>query len=174
MIVPAVVQQHADDAVAISTARKGLTSAPYAKLARLLRADRRLAANLDGLRIAGTSASSIEDALLERPWPGTLFVLTVLALEQRRVAKLEHLMTVAQAMPQTADGVLGAFGWVEPSGLQGTVASFLRNSDGHKRMIGVATCAAHRVDPGIVSRLSRRRARQFARARLAQLASWAF
>ena len=166
MIVASVVQQHADDAAALATDRPALTSAAYAKLQRLLRADQRLSAHLDGLRLAGEHASPFYQAALETPSMGAVFTLTVRALEDKDRSRLDQLMGLAQSVPQTVDGLLCALGWMERTRLQGTVASRLRDRDGFRRMVGVAACAMHRVDPGIVSLASTSRmlSPRFARA----------
>jgi uncharacterized protein (TIGR02270 family) len=151
MIVPAVVQQHADDAAALATNRKALSSAAHVNLQRLHRADRRLMAHLDGLGLAGGYASPFCDALLESPSSGSVFTLAVRALEDRDQSRLDQLIAVAQAVPGAPDGLLCALGWVERTRLHGTVASLLRDRDAFRRMAGVAACAIHRVDPGLVS-----------------------
>jgi uncharacterized protein (TIGR02270 family) len=152
MIVPAVLQQHADDATMLASARLALVEAPYPGLNRLDRFDRRLAANLDGLRLSGEEGWAHSEAALETPSPGAVFAVSVRALEARDDARLARAFALAQAAPGTIGGVLGALEWVERAQLQGTVASLLRDRDGFRRMVAVAACAMHRVDPGIVSR----------------------
>ena len=151
MIVTNVVQQHADDAAALATHRPALASSAYAKLQRLNRADQRLGAHLDGLKLAGEHALPFYEAALENPSAGALFILTVKALGDKDKSQLDQLMALARAVPQTLDGLLCALGWMERSRLQGVVAGLLRDPDGFRRMIGVAACAMHRVDPGIAS-----------------------
>ena len=132
--------------------RPALIAAAHAKLQRLLRADQRLRAHLHGLRFAGEHGSALCDALLERPSPGAVFILTVSALEDKDESRLDRLMALARAVPETLDGLLAALEWVESTRLRGTVASLLRDRDGFRRMVGVEACAVHRVDPAIVSR----------------------
>jgi uncharacterized protein (TIGR02270 family) len=151
VIVPAVLQQHADDAAALAAARRALTSAPDVRLERLLRADLRLAANLDGLRLAGAQASGYYDAMREGVSAGALFALTVTALERRDDALLDDLLGIAQAAPDDTPGLLSAFGWVERTRLQGTVRRLLDAADSFRRVVGVAACAVHRVDAGLVA-----------------------
>jgi uncharacterized protein (TIGR02270 family) len=151
VIVPNVVQQHADDAAVLATNRQALIGAAYVKLQRLRRVDQRLNAHLDGLRIAGDDASRFCEAALENPSSGAVFTLAVRALEDKNKSGIDQLIALAQAVPQALDGLLLALGWVERTRLQGTVASLLRDRDGFRRMVGVAACAMHRVDPGIVS-----------------------
>ncbi len=154
MIVPHVIQQHADDAALLATNRLTLTSAPYAKFGRLVRADQRLMAHLEGLALAGRAASSFHAAMRENPSPGAIFTVTVHALDQKNEATLRELLALVEAQPQTLKGMLSAFGWVNARTLRGFVADLLRDRNPFKRMIGVAACAMHRVDPGgVLSRL---------------------
>lgn len=151
VIVPAVLQQHADGAVALAAARRALTSAPQTLLVHLMRADLRLAANLDGLRLAGAQASEYYDAMREGVSAGALFALTVAALERRDDALLDDVLGIAQAAPDDVPGLLSAFGWVERPRLEGTVLRLLDAADSFRRMVGVAACALHRVDTGLLA-----------------------
>src|ERR1041384_1509449 len=151
MIIPAVVQQHADDAALLASNRLRLVEAPHARLDQLNRFDRRLAGNLDGLRFAGGDGRALAEAALETPSPVALFADAVRALEERDDARLDRVMALAQAVPETCSGLLAAFEWIESTRLQGIVASLLRHRDGFMRMVGVTACAAHRVDPQILS-----------------------
>jgi uncharacterized protein (TIGR02270 family) len=150
-IILTVVQQHADDAVALAEHRPALSRSPYATLPRLRAADDRLAAHLRGLELAGTSSVGIADALLERPSVGVMFISAIGALVRRDDVRLNGLISVAQAMPEVQEGLLCALGWVEPEKLQGTIATFLAHADASKRTMGLAACAMHRVHPGRVS-----------------------
>jgi uncharacterized protein (TIGR02270 family) len=147
MIVSSVVQQHADDAAVLASNRTRMVRGPSARLGQLSALDRRLTAHLDGLRLAGEEAWKLCEEALETPFPGTSFPLTVRALETRDEARLSRVVALAEAVPETAPGLLLAFGWVEPSHLQGTVAALLAG-DPVNRTLGVAACAMHRVDLG--------------------------
>ena len=151
MIVPAVVQQHADDAAILASSRITHVEAPHHRLDQLDRFDRRLAAHFDGLRLSGDEGWALCEAALENPSPGALFTMTVRALEERDDGRLATMFALAQAVPETCDGLLAAFEWIESTRLHGTVANLLGHRDGFTRMVGVAACAAHRVDPKIVS-----------------------
>jgi uncharacterized protein (TIGR02270 family) len=151
MIVPAVVEQHRDDAALLASNRLHVVEGPSATLTYLGRFDRRLAAHLDGLRLAGEEGWALCESGLETPSPGAVFAVTVRALQHRDEERLARIVALAQAMPETRAGLLSAFEWIEPTRLQGTVVSLLRDRGGFRRMVGVAACAVHRVDPGIVS-----------------------
>jgi uncharacterized protein (TIGR02270 family) len=147
MIVSNVLLQHADDAMLLASNRLLMVRGAHVRLGRLSQFDRRLAAHLDGLRLAGETAWTVCEAALESPFPCALFPLTVRALEARDDARLERMVALAMAAPETVPGLLLAFGWVERSHLQGTVAAWL-GSDPVRRMLGVSACAMHRVDLG--------------------------
>jgi uncharacterized protein (TIGR02270 family) len=149
MIVPGVLQQHADDAALLASNRLLLVEAPHARLDRFGELDRRLLANLDGLRLAGEEGWAFCEAALETPFAGAVFTVAARALESREDSRLHRLFSLAEAVPQASRGVLAAFEWTERTRLQGTVVNLLREPNGYRRMLGVAACAMHRVDPGL-------------------------
>ena len=151
MIVPAVVQQHADDAAILASTRLTLVEAPHTSLDRLAEFDRRLAAHLAGLGLSGEESWAFCEAALENPSPGGVFTVTTRALIERDNARFGRTLALAKAVPDATTGLLSAFEWVERAQLQGIVASLLGERDGFRRMVGVATCAMHRVDPGLAS-----------------------
>jgi uncharacterized protein (TIGR02270 family) len=128
-----------------------LVQSPHANLDRLDRFDRRLAANFDGLRLSGSEGWAVCEAALETPSPGVVFTVTARTIEERDEARLTNILAMTEAQPETRGGMLDAFEWSDPTNLRGLVAKLLRERDGYKRMVGVAACAAHRVDPGIAS-----------------------
>jgi uncharacterized protein (TIGR02270 family) len=170
MIVQAVAQQHADDAAILASNRMALVEAPHVRLDQLNRFDRRLAAHLDGLRIAADHGWALCEAALETPSPGAVFAVAVRALEDRDHTRLSRIVALTQAVPESRAGLLAAFEWIEPPQLQGTVASLLRDRDGFSRSVGVAACAAHRVAANIVGGEYLRDADSAVRARSLQAA----
>ena len=151
MIVPGVVQQHADDGAILASNRLSLVESPYVRLDRLAEFDRRLSAHLAGLELSGEEGWAFCEAALETPSPGCVATVALRALVDRDSARLGRILALAQAMPEAIEGFLSAFEWVEPAKLQGIVASLLRERDAFRRMVGVATCAMHRLDPGLMS-----------------------
>ena len=150
-IVPIVVQQHVEDAAILHASRTRLAVAPHVKLQHLRRCDDRLAAHLDGLRVAGEDAKPMCLAALERASPGSVFVATVRALENRDEAWLQQLIALAESLPECRSGLMSAFGWLEPEQLQNVVVGLLRSEDAIARAIGIAACGMHRKDPGLGS-----------------------
>lgn len=150
-IVPAIVRQHIEDAAVIYATRNALTSAPQVKLLHLGRFDERLAAHLDALDIAGDEAKPMCDAALEVATPGAMFVATTRALQTRDSEWLRRLLALAESVAECRDGLLFAFIWMEREQLQGVVAELLKSELSFNRLVGIAACAMHRVDPGLIS-----------------------
>jgi uncharacterized protein (TIGR02270 family) len=146
--IRAVVEQHAGDAAVLYAARTSLSHAPHAALRHLRRFDDRLAAHLDGLSISGDAGWVICEAALEVPTAGGVFAAAVPIIESNRSERLDHLLALAEADPESLRGLMAAFGWIESNRLRGTVAKLLNAAAAIRQLVGVAACAMHRVDPG--------------------------
>jgi len=146
-LVPVVVQQHVQEAIALRNTRSFLVRAPHVKLNQLRRLDDRLAAHLDGLDVAGEYGSKLVADALETPAPGEMFAATVRAIEGRNVAGLENSLALAQALPDSQAGLVSAFGWVSASSLRGITRALLEAPDAFRRRVGLAACALHGADP---------------------------
>ena len=147
-MIPDVLAQHLEMALHLAAVRRPLLAAPHVALRHLARADERLAAHLDGLNVAGRSAARAVDRCLEETSPEALFVACVYALSEQGGPRLERLLALCAAQPQWLPGVTMALGWVEARQLQGLAAHWLDSSSATERLVGLAACAWHRVDPG--------------------------
>lgn len=146
--VPAVVAQHLEDAAALRHTRAVLLRAPHVELKRLARLDERLSAHLDGALVAGDDGWRAALAALESPGVGQLFVAAVLAIERHDEAQVDRLLALVDALPAEATRALAsAFGWVSAQALRGLTAALLKSAQPQARWLGIAACAAHRVDP---------------------------
>jgi uncharacterized protein (TIGR02270 family) len=143
-----VLSQHAEDAAVLHSIRTALTAAPHVKLKHIRRFDDRVAAHLDGLSVAGEHAWPMLDAALASPSPGAVFAAAVMAIEGKSTERLNRLYALAEAMPEAQRGLVAAFGWVEQDRLRGIVAGLLASPTPFLRLLGIAVCAMHRVDPG--------------------------
>jgi uncharacterized protein (TIGR02270 family) len=149
--VPVVVAQHLEDAAALRHTRAVLLRAPQVELKRLARLDERLNAHLDGALVAGDDGYRAALAALESPGAGQLFVAAVLAIERHDAAQIDRLLALAEALPDEAPRALAsAFGWASAQSLRGLTAALLKSALPSARWLGIAACAAHRVDPGAV------------------------
>jgi uncharacterized protein (TIGR02270 family) len=147
--IPLVVQQHVEEAAALRNQRTVLLDTPNASLEQLKRADSRLDAHLDGIAVSGEFGSRLVEKALETAGLGEVFVATVTALEGRDPVRLDKSLALAGVMPNSKRAVISAIGWLSPAQLQGTVASLLESVDPLRRMIGIAACASHGVNPGL-------------------------
>jgi uncharacterized protein (TIGR02270 family) len=154
MFIPDVLRQHVDDTAAIHLLRTRLSAAPNANLHDLEWSDERIAANLDGLAIAGEHAWPLCEMALDPVSAGALFTATVRAMDttdRGRLDRLYRLFELAEAVPDSRSGLTSALGWLDPPQLEGLVVGMLGARLAFTRMIGVTVCALHRVDPGLVS-----------------------
>ena len=119
--IPAVLEQHAEDAVVVHAARTALVCASHAKLHQLGRFDERVAAHMDGLVVAEGSAQGIVGRLLEGPSLSVGFVAAVLSLVAHGRESMDRLYALAEEVPDVARGLRAAFGWVDPPQLRGWV-----------------------------------------------------
>lgn len=146
--IPAIVMQHAEEAVHLRLVRSVLVRAPHIRLAHLARHDERLAAQLDGLAVAGSGAAAALRELLSNATAASVFVATRHAIESRDADRLRSLLALAPLAPANQRGLLSAFGWVSPASLRGITQPLLASDDPGRRGIGLGACAMHRVDPG--------------------------
>jgi uncharacterized protein (TIGR02270 family) len=149
--VASVLRQYAEDVAILHATRTRLTDAPHVRLKHLLRFEERLAAHIDGLLVAGEAGWAACAAELERPRPGSVFAVTVLALEHGNNEQLTRMFALTEAVPESCPGLLAAFGWAAPARLRGVVANLLSSSNAFQRFVGVTVSAMHRVDPGIAT-----------------------
>ncbi len=150
-ILADVVEEHANEAADLWALRSAVAVAPHTRLFDLARFDARIAAHLDGLAVAGDESWPFCDAMLEEPSAGAAFVVAARTIEEKQQKRLDRVFAVAEAVPGTRAGLASAFGWLEPGQLQGTVAGLLKSEHAFRRMVGVAACGMHLVDPGLAS-----------------------
>ncbi|UHD16112.1 TIGR02270 family protein [Thiocapsa bogorovii] len=146
--IPAVVQQHAEEAALLRHTRSVLVDAPHVKLHHLARLDERIAAHLDGLAVAGEYGSGLCEGALESPGTGEVFATAVGAIEAKDQGRLEKLYAIAKTIPEARRGLISAFGWVSAQHLEGIVSGLLGSADAFRRLVGIAACTMHGVDSG--------------------------
>jgi len=150
-VIPAVLEQHLEVATHLAATRRLLLNSPRARLLHLARADERLSAHLDGLAIAGEHARQLYAAALEFPDDGVMFATAVQAIGQRSASDLDALFAVLGNGSKAVAGLIAALGWLEAPALRGLIAGLLQSDHPLKRLVGVAGCSVHRVDPGLTT-----------------------
>jgi uncharacterized protein (TIGR02270 family) len=149
-VINLVLDQHLASVLSILGSRGVLLLAPHVKLNQLARSDERLAAQLDGLAIAGKVGSKLAKTVLQNPGQGEMFASIVNAIENRNAVDLEKLLVIAESLPELLGGTLSAFGWVSTASLKGITRTLLDSPNLFRRQIGLAACAMHQVNPGAV------------------------
>lgn len=146
--IPIVVEQHAEEAAFLWHQRDAAVRAPHYRLTHLARLDERVEAHIDGLRVAGEDGWALYEQALAEAGGGEVFAAGVLALESKKLERIEKVYAAAELTPDCGRGLVSAFGWVAPKNLQGTARDLLASPSAYKRRLGIAACAVHRVDPG--------------------------
>jgi uncharacterized protein (TIGR02270 family) len=152
-IVPDVVREHAERAAFFWAQRDTVAQDDPPDWSVIAGIDRRLEANLDGLRISGSAAWPFIVAQYEDfPEKGELFVATVMAVEQKDSRRIEQVLQFGR-MSEDARGLVGALAWLKPDQIGPLVRNWIASADAFERFLGVSACVEHTVDPS--SRLSR-------------------
>lgn len=149
--LPGVLRQHVDEAGALLTLRLALRQAPHVRLTTLRAVDERLAAHLDGISVSGTRSSPMCDALLDPPTVTGAFIAAVCAIAERDAATLDRAVSRSSTDARLADGLVAAFAWAEHRQLRGAVVTLLKSTHAFARVLGIASCSRHGVDPGLSS-----------------------
>lgn len=147
LVLSQVLQEHAEEASFLWLQRTSAVHAPNYDPAQFADLDERLAAHLDGLRIAGDAGRQLAEAALDNEGPEDFFSAAVLAAEApdaRFDALVERALDAMEAVP----GLVSALGWVPPECLGGRVKAMLVDPLPLKQKLGIAACALHRKDPG--------------------------
>jgi uncharacterized protein (TIGR02270 family) len=148
-VIQTIVDQHAEEAAFLWLLRDQAVDAPHYDRHDLARLEERVAAHLDGLRVAGEAGRVTALAMLEaNPEPGELFAASVLALEAADRQHLAPLLELAEVAPEARRGLLGAIGWVPTTTLRPLVQAWLDSALAFERFLGLVACSHHRVDPG--------------------------
>jgi len=142
-----IVAQHAEETAFLWSHRCVLVHMPHIGLSQLAKHDDRLAAHIDGLRVAGDRGWELCEVQLEVGEPGEMFAAMLIAAEEKNAAKMDKLFALAESVPAMQTGLIAAFGWISAQFLQGTIGGFLASTSSFRRRVGIACCAMHRVDP---------------------------
>jgi uncharacterized protein (TIGR02270 family) len=147
-VIEDIVEQHADEAAFLWRQRRGLLNAAHVTLRQLSAHDERIAAHIDGLRIAGEHGWRACVAHLADEDPGAIFVSALLAIESEEPSRIDMLLALAEAAPVHQAAVTSAFGWASPGFLRGRVIELLNCASPFRRRVGIASGAMHRIDIG--------------------------
>lgn len=142
-----VLDEHVEEASFLWLQRSHAVHAPNYSPQQFSDLDERLAAHIDGLRVAGDAGWRLLESALDNESAEDFFAAAVLAIEARD-GRFDGLIERAKKAPDAVPGLISALGWVSPQFLGGQVKSLLGDSSPLKQKLGVAACALHRQDCG--------------------------
>ncbi|RWP24103.1 MAG: hypothetical protein EOR01_05545 [Mesorhizobium sp.] len=146
-IVSHVVRQHVEQAAFFWAQRDTLLEDDPPDLDVVAGVDKRLEANLDGLRIAGPSAwPFIVAAYEDFPEKGELFLFGWMAIELNDSRRIAEVVELGRHSEDDACGLVGALAWHQPAIIAPLVRDWVGTPDAFKRYLGVSACNEHLVD----------------------------
>jgi uncharacterized protein (TIGR02270 family) len=147
-IIPTIVTEHFVTAAFLWVLRENAVYSPHYSLKDLAKLDRRIEANLDGLRIAGASGWDICIGAVEGGDAGEFFVTAVLAFESKDHVRIHQLLQAGNEGVSLTRGVSSALDWMSEEDSQGARTELLAEQSSKLRGIGIAACTSRRQDPG--------------------------
>jgi uncharacterized protein (TIGR02270 family) len=148
-IIPEIVEQHAEEAAFLWLLRDAAVAAPHYLLADLVRLESRVEAHLDGLRVAGEAGWEIIKAQLDKLGePGEVFAAAVLAIENSDEVKIQDVLAVVAAKPESVRGLISALGWLPYEQASTHTKPLLAAADPLLNRVGIAASSIHRRNPG--------------------------
>jgi uncharacterized protein (TIGR02270 family) len=154
--IATVISQHAEEATMLWLLRRAATKSPHYSLADLAKVDGRVEAHLDGLRIASDEGWKLCEEQLAANEEGEVFAAGVMAFESAKPERIAKVISVVEAEPKTADGLVSALGWLPFEQAQAHIQNLLRSEKPVHRRVGIAVAAIHRRHPGeVLARLVR-------------------
>ena len=147
-IIPSIIYQHASDLEFQWLMRDRAVLESHYDLNDLANLDKRLEANIDGLRIAGEPGWDLCKNELMWQEAGEVFVASVLALESGSDEKYAFVLETAAKDQELARGLVSAVGWLQPSQAIPYIQRLLAAESASLQRMGIAGAAVHRLDPG--------------------------
>jgi uncharacterized protein (TIGR02270 family) len=144
--LPAVLEQHAEEAAFLWILRDGAVHAPHYKKKDLAKLDLRLEAHLDGLRIAGPHGWTVLQESLALEEPGEVFAAAVLAFGSGDAKRTEVVLEAGTATPDLSRGLISAIGGLPPKKADRLIKTLLASPSKARRRVGVAGAAIRRLD----------------------------
>lgn len=143
-----VVQRHADEAAFLWRQRRAAATAPHYRLEHLAKLDERLAAHLEGLRVAGAFGGQVARARLADGDPGAVFVAAWLAFADREPASMRDALALGLADAAYLDATEEALCWLDAETVAAPVHLLLASPHPQHRRLGLQVAAAQRLDVG--------------------------
>jgi len=146
--IPSIVEQHAQEAVFLSSLRQQAVCAPHYSLRDLVKLDYRLDANLDGLRLAEDFGWKLCEGLLETEGAAGVFTSAVVAISSGNEARIQQVVGLATTTSNLSRGLAASLGWLPLAQVRPYINKFLAAGVPAIRRVGIAAAAIHREYPG--------------------------
>lgn len=147
--IAAVVLQHAEELADLRIQRAALVRAPHLGLTDLRELDECLAAHHDGLAVAGESGTrGCMGQALKHATAGAMFAAAAHAIGRRDEATMDRLFACTRWGADALRGVASGMAWMPARCMADVMQPLLASDDAQRRLIGLATCRLHGIDPG--------------------------
>lgn len=147
-VISSIVSQHAEEAAFLWMLRVNATRQPHYALKDLTKLDDRVDAHLDGLRVAGEAGWELCKAALGNEENGEVFAASVMVFESGIESRIQAVLEAVQKTPELSKGLISAFGWMPFQQAAPHAQRLLAAESPLQRLVGLATYAVHRQDPG--------------------------
>jgi len=148
-ILPAVIEQHVDEASSLWMVRNHLMSAPHCGLSELAWHDDRVEAHLHGLRLAGNPGWELCRKAFDVNYTEDMFAPAVLAFESGNDERVNDVLAALKHDREKVSALISALGWLTYERAKPHINTFLSTDSAFYRYIGIAASAIHRRDPGV-------------------------
>lgn len=148
-IVTDIVERHASEAAFSWQRRDVAVRACHHDLDSISDLDDAIEAHIDGLRLAGDAGWGICRDEVKGGDGGALFVATVLAAGRADLEGLAMVLDAGGGSPLLSRGIASGLGWATRQQVEALLPGFLAEGGPEPlQWLGIAACAAHRMDPG--------------------------
>jgi uncharacterized protein (TIGR02270 family) len=128
--------------------RAGAVHEPHYSLTDLAKLDDRVEANIDGLRIAEDEGWEIVKYALACEEAGEVFTAAVLAFESCIEERIQAVLEAVSDDYELSRGLISALGWIPFQQIESHAVKLIEDESPAIRRIGLASCVAHRQNPG--------------------------
>lgn len=143
-----VLIQYAHTSAFLWQRRRDAVRAPHYRLVDLVKLDRRIDAQLDGLRIAGDDGWDVCEEQLRNRQAADVFACGILAFESCDPRWLECVESVVRSDPTLVGALASALGWLENHQAAPHWRRLAGARDVTLRQVGITAAALHRAHPG--------------------------
>lgn len=145
-IIPAIIEQHAEEAAFLWMQRDAAVSDPHYSLKDLAHLDERVEAHIDGLRIAADPGWEICVAALDEPDAGSVFAAAVLAFESGESQRIKMVIELGSHEPESFRELISALGWIKKSQFAAMLTRLINSNDLNYQRLVISASAIRGVD----------------------------